>query len=203
MKNDWRELIVAYHDGELGPDASAEARRMIDGDAEARQYYEALRRSDDLLHQAFDPILDKQVPSGIDSAVRRLSRRQHVSRWMPMALAASVAMIAVLLVRQEQFDQQLHEQFAEMQREIVRLRYQALENTPSGTAATWVSPSGNSRFDVTPVQSYRTEDNRYCREYEERTTDANGVEIRRGIACRVGKANWPDEPALSSQETHF
>lgn len=203
MRDDSRELIVAYHDGELGPDASAEARRMIEVDAEVRHYYEALKRTDDLLQQAFEPILDKPVPTGIDSAVRRLSRRQHVARWMPMALAASVAIIAILLVRQEQFDLQLHEQFAEMQREIVKLRFQTLENTPSGTAATWVSPSGDSRFDVTPVESYRTADNRYCREYEERTTDKNGVEIRRGIACRVGKANWPDEPALSSLETQF
>ena len=203
MKEDSKELIVAYHDGELGPDASAEARRLIETDPEARRYYEAVKHSDDLLRHAFDPILDKPVPRAIDSAVRRLNRRQQASRWMPIALAASVAVIAVLLVRQEQFDQGLQEQFAQMQREITKLRYQTLENTPSGGVATWVSPSGDSRSDVTPVKSYRTSDNRYCREYEERITDKKGVEVRRGIACRVGKANWPDEPALPSPDKEF
>lgn len=203
MKDESKELIVAYHDGELGPDASAEARRLINDDAEARHFYEALKRSDDFLHRAFDPILDKPVPKQLDSVVQRLGRRHSVSRWMPIALAASVALVAVLIVRQEQFDRQLHDQFAEMQKEIVQLRNQALENTPSGTAVTWVSPSGESRFDVIPVQSYRTQDNRYCREYEERVTDAQGVEIRRGIACRVGKANWPDEPRLPPPEKAF
>lgn len=203
MREDARELITAYHDGELGPDASTEARRMILSDPEARRYHEALKHSDELLHQAFDPILTKPVPKSIDSAVQRLSRRNHFNRWVPAALAASVALIAILLVRQEHFDRQLHEQFAEMQREIVKLRYQTLENTPSGTVATWVSPSGDSRFDVTPVKTYRTTDNRYCREYEERITDETGVEIRRGIACRAGKARWPDEATLSSPEKEF
>lgn len=203
MRENSKELIAAYHDGELGPDSSAEVRRMIKSDPEARHYFEALQRSDGLLHLALDPVLKKPVPKRIDAVVQRVSRRQHFTRWAPMALAASVAVIAVLLVRQEQLDRRLHDQVAEMQREIIQLRYQTLENSPSGTAATWVSPSGDSRFDVMPVKSYRTEDNRYCREYEERITDENGVEIRRGIACRVGKANWPDESALSSTETQF
>jgi hypothetical protein len=203
MREDARELITAYHDGELGPDASTEVRRMILNDPEARRYYEALKDSDELLHQAFDPILTKPVPKSIDSAVQRLSRQHHYNRWIPAALAASVALIAILLVRQEYFDRQLHDQFAAMQREIVELRYQTLENTPSGSVATRVLPSGDSRFDVMPVKSYRTADNRYCREYEERITDATGVEIRRGIACRAGKARWPDEPTFSSPEIKF
>ena len=199
MRDNFRELITAYHDGELGPEASADARRMIASNVEARRYYEAMRRSDDLLRQAFDPILDEPVPKGIDFSLPR----KHVSRWIPMALAASVAVIAVLVVRQGQFDRQLHERFDEMQRELAHLRNQTLEDTPSGTSATWITPSGDSRVEVVPVKTYRTTDNRYCREYEERITDSNGVEIRRGIACRVGKANWPDEPAMYSKRKDF
>lgn len=203
MKDSAKKLIASYHDGELDPVASAEARQMINGDAEARQYYEALKRSDDLLHQLFDPVLKKPIPKRIDSAVQRLSRRQHYMRWAPMALAAGIALIAVLLIRQQQLDRQLHDRFEEMQREIVQLRNQTLENTPSGTSATWVTALGDSRIDVMPVRTYRTTDNRYCREYEERITDAKGVEIRLGIACRVSKANWPDEPELSPPGREF
>lgn len=199
MRDDFRELITAYHDGELGPEASVDARQMIASNVEASRYYEALKRSDDLLRQAFDPILDKPIPKGFDFSLRR----QHVSRWIPMALAASVAVIAVLVVRQGQFDRQFHERFDEMQRELAALRNQTLEDTPSGTSATWIMPSGESRVEVVPVKTYRTTDNRYCREYEERITDADGVEIRRGIACRVGKGNWPDEPAMYSKKKDF
>jgi surface antigen len=86
-----------------------------------------------------------------------------------------------------------------MQQQIVQLRHQTLENVPSGTKASWVAPAGDARVDVIPVQTYRTPDNRYCREYEERIEDAQGVEIRRGIACRAGKAFWSDQamPGLS------
>lgn len=203
MRDDARELITAYHDGELGPDASAQARRVLQSDPEAHAYYEALRRSDEILHRAFEPILSKPIPKGIDKVLKRLDHRHHYGRWVPMALAASVTLIAVLLIRQEQFDRQLNDQFAEMQQEIIQLRNQTLENTPSGISASWVTRSGGSRVEVTPVKSYRTKDNRYCREYEERITDTEGVEIRRGIACRTGKANWPDRPGLPSQKKEF
>jgi surface antigen len=196
MREDSRELIAAYHDGELGPDAAAAARRLIETDPEAQRYIETLRRADTLLQQAFDPIRERPTPPGIEDIIRRLDRRAGPTRWMPMAIAATVALVAVFVFRQEQVDRELDNRFAEMQREIVQLRNQTLENAPSGTSASWVTPTGGSRVDVMPVRTYRTSDNRYCREYEERISDDRGVEIRLGIACRVSKADWPTEPAF-------
>jgi surface antigen len=198
VKDNQKALISAYHDGELDPDVGAEARRIIDSDPEVRRYFEGLGHADEALRQALDPVLARPVPKSIELTVQRLTRRDRYSRWMPAALAASVALIAMLLVRQANLDRQLHDQLMEMQQEIAQLRNQTLENTPSGTSASWVAPAGKARVEVMPVKSYRTPDNRYCREYEERIEDAAGVEIRRGIACRTGKARWPEEPALSS-----
>lgn len=184
------QLLDAYHDGELGTDAAMEARRLIEGNPEAGRYLAALARLDHTLHRAFDPIMQQPTPVVLQMQARP-PRRHHL--WIPMALAASLALVAVLVVRQVTVDRQFQDQLARMQQQIAQLRHQTLENVPSGTKASWVAPAGNARVDVTPVQTYRTPDNRYCREYEERVEDAQGVEIRRGIACRAGKALWSDE----------
>jgi anti-sigma factor RsiW len=196
MNDAQRELIAAYHDGELDADAALEARRLIDGNPEAGRYLAALARVDDTLRRALDPIARQPTPAVLQAQIQP-PRHHHM--WIPMALAASLALVAVLVVRQVGVDRQFQDQLAQMQQQIVQLRQQTLENVPSGTKASWVAPAGDARVDVMPVQTYRTPDNRYCREYEERIEDAQGVEIRRGIACRAGKALWSEQaiPGLS------
>lgn len=195
-----RKLIAAYHDGELGAGAILEARRLIETDPEAARYLEKLERLDKSLHQLFDPIMNEQVPFAIRSVIHR-QRRHNI--WIPGALAASLALVAVLIVRQVDVDRAVNDQLAQMQLQIAQLRNQTLENVPSGTKASWVAPAGKTRVDVIPVQTYRTPENRFCREYEERIEDAQGVEIRRGIACRAGKAEWSEAANLMPPATRY
>lgn len=195
-----RDLIAAYHDGELGVDATLEARRLIETDPEAVRYLEKLEQLDKSLRQVFDPILNEEIPLTIQSVIRR-QRRHHA--WIPVALAASLALVAVLVVREVAVDRALNEQLAQMQLQIAQLRNQTLENVPSGRKASWFAPAGKTRVDVMPVQTYRTSENRFCREYEERIEDAQGVEIRRGIACRSGKAVWSEEAELMPPTTRY
>lgn len=202
MNEAQRELITAYHDGELGADASAQARRLIETDPEAGRYLEKLARLDNTLRRAFDPILERPVPTRIQSMVRRPQRHRL---WLPAALAASLLLfaVAVAVVRQVTVDQQIQDQLAQVQQQIAQLRNTTLENIPSGTKASWVAPAGRTRVEVMPVQTYKTPENRFCREYEERIEDARGVEIRRGIACRAGKGLWPDESTTEPSAAHF
>jgi len=202
MNEAQRELITAYHDGELGADASAQARRLIETDPEAGRYLEKLARLDNTLRRAFDPILERPVPTRIQSMVRRPQRHRL---WLPAALAASLLLFAVVVavVRQVTVDQQIQDQLAQVQQQIAQLRNTTLENIPSGTKASWVAPAGRTRVEVMPVQTYKTPENRFCREYEERIEDARGVEIRRGIACRAGKGLWPDESTTEPSAAHF
>ena len=51
---------------------------------------------------------------------------------------------------------------------------------------------------LAPLETYRTEANQFCRKYEERIEHADGVEVRRGIACRAGKRDWPDVAGSTS-----
>ena len=136
-----RELIAAYHDGELGAGAMLEARRLIETDPEAARYLETLERLDKSLRQVFDPILNEPVPLAIQSVVHR-QRRLDV--WIPVALAASLALVAVLIVRQAGVDRELNDQLTQMQLQIAQLRNQTLENVPSGRKASWSAPAGKT-----------------------------------------------------------
>jgi surface antigen len=193
MNEQQQMLIAAFHDRELDNERVSAAQELLERSTGARAYLEELRRADQLLHSAFDPVLRESIPA------RLLPQRQRQGPWryaMPLALAASLAVLAVFVVRQMDSDQQLRDQLILMQQEIAQLRHQALENTPSGTPVSWTAPKGKFRAQVTPLKTYRTADNKFCREYEERVEDKQGVEVRRGIACRAGKALWPDRQGL-------
>ena len=117
-----------------------------------------------------------------------------------MFAVASMVLVAVLVVPQASMEQQMNEQLNLMRQEIALLRNDTLENVPSGKAASWVAQAGSARAEVTPLKTYRTTSDQYCREYEERIEDTQGVEIRRGIACRVAKGSWPDLTQLLPPE---
>lgn len=198
MNDEQLKLIAAYHDGELDPAGERLAKTLIDNHPDARAYWEALGKLNGNLHAAFDPVVRQPIPFAIHATLSEIRKKRHHHLWVPLAQAASVALVAVLLVRQGALDRQMHDQLLQMQQQIAQLRQQTLENVPSGTSAAWVAPAGKARVEVTPVMTYRTGDNQFCREYEERIEFAHGVEMRRGIACRTGKALWPDLTAVPS-----
>lgn len=200
MNDENKTLLAAYVDGEIDAVGRQSARRLIECEPEARAYVESLEHLNDRLRAAFDPVAREPVPDALHVTLQHgwRPRRHH---WLPVTLAAGAALVAVLLVRQERVDGEMQEHLSLMQDQITQLRQQTLENVPSGSSATWAEPVGMARVEVTPVKTYRTADNRFCREFEERVEDAQGVEIRRGIACRSGKANWPVESSLEITKT--
>ena len=193
MNDRQRALINAFNDGQLDEKESEAVRVLLAEDVQARSYLEELVELDRLLRSTFDPVEREPVPARFHAILQKERSHHAFSRYMlPMALAASLVLAVVLVIRQDTIDQQMQEQLLLMRQEIASLKHQALENTPSGEAASWVAPVGHTRAEVTPLKTFRTKDKRFCREYEERLEDANGVEIRRGIACRTGKGHWPD-----------
>lgn len=196
MNDEHRMLIAAYVDGELDAVSRRAARKLADSDPDARAFLESLEHLNDRMKAAFGPVADEPVPAallaGIDQATLR--RRSHF--FVPLALAASVVLVAVLAVRQHEIDQQVNHSLAAIQQQMLQLRQETLENVPSGRSASWAEPAGMARIEVTPVKTYRTADNGFCREFKERIEDAGGVETRRGIACRTGKAEWPEQSSV-------
>ena len=192
MNDEQRVLLNLFNDGEADRETGARAKRLIETDAGARAYWQELQRTDGLLRDAFAPLAEQAIPPRFDGVLKAARRKPSNHHYVPLALAATLALVAVLLVREDSMNSQMNEQLLQMRQEIASLKNQTLENLPSGSAGSWVAPAGMTRAEVTPLQTYRTQDNRFCREYEERIEDADGVEIRRGIACRVGKGDWPD-----------
>ncbi|MCB1790030.1 MAG: hypothetical protein KDJ27_08580 [Gammaproteobacteria bacterium] len=191
MNDEKRGWLGAYVDGELGAQESQAVRNVLDTDHETRSYVEKIRGLNEALSSAYAPIASEQIPLSIHGVVHRY-RKSLVQRVLPFALAASLAVIAVLLIRQVALDDQMQDQLAKIQAQMALLRAQTLENVPSGTVASWSVVPGKARIEVMPVRTYRTADSRFCREYEERVDEGGIVEVRRGIACRSGKAEWAD-----------
>lgn len=192
MNDEQRALINAFNDGQLDEKGREAVKSLLAENAQARSYLKELIELDRLLRSTFDPVKQEPVPIWFRSLLRKKRRHAFSHYFAPVALAASLLLAAILVLRQDTVDHQMQEQLLQMGQEIASLKHQTLENSPSGKAVSWVAPVGQTRAEVRPLATFRTKDNRFCREYEERLEDANGVEIRRGVACRTGKGHWPD-----------
>jgi surface antigen len=66
----------------------------------------------------------------------------------------------------------------------------ALEAAPNGTSVTWVDPNQDTRYAVTPIDTFRNDQGRYCRSYS--TSAQIGLRTRevQGVACRDAAGGW-------------
>ncbi len=202
MNDEQRELIGAFHDEQLDEVQTENAKRLLAHDPAARAYLEEIGRLDRVLGKAFESAMHAPMAPGLVAVLKRKRRNPFNQLTVPLALAASLVLAGILLVRQDALEQQLKMQqsLLQMTQEISALRHQALENIASGEVASWVAPVGETRAEVKPLRTYRTVDKGFCREYEERVEDSRGVEMRRGIACRVGQGVWSDLAGLSPRD---
>lgn len=68
--------------------------------------------------------------------------------------------------------------------------YVALESTPSGQSVPWQDPDAGTRGSYTPIRTWRTDDGRYCREYQQVVVIAGQEERAYGTACREPDGTW-------------
>lgn len=67
---------------------------------------------------------------------------------------------------------------------------QALEHAPDRTSVYWRDPDMGADYIVTPVDTYRHQDGRYCREYITRASIGGRREQVYGHACRQPDGSW-------------
>ncbi|MEM7222561.1 MAG: hypothetical protein AAF495_06255 [Pseudomonadota bacterium] len=199
MTKDWSEQeIAALVDGALDDPQEAERlRRLIARDPDARAYADQIGKSNDLLREAFDAPLDEPVPAAIQAAiygepgkVAVLERPGAVRRWVPAALAASVALAVGL---------SLGVFFGGSDERIIAALgnappdgplHRALETLPSGT----ISEAG-----VQPMLSFHDEAGRPCREFD--VIGELPDELEFGIACRSAEGRWHVEIVVTAPVT--
>ena len=199
MTKDWtEEKIAALVDGSLEDEAEAAAlRRVLETDPEARAYAEAIRRSNELVREAFDTPADEPIPAGIQAAifgepgkVDVLHPRPRLTGWAPTAIAASLALAIGLAAGQYLGRTGQPAIVALGDAAVDGPLHAALETLPSGT----VSDRG-----VQPMLSFRDGAGRPCREFEVIGDLPDKLEF--GIACRNASGRWHVEIVVAAPET--
>lgn len=178
------QLIMAYADGETGPEDTVRAEALLADSADARAALANLRAVDDQIKTSLGGVLSEPVPPRLTRAATakspargrllRFSGRVRVapSHW---AMAASVVVALGVVL----FWATSPEPEAEAMQRFV---YQTLEQTPSGERRT----DADRGWQVMPLASYETADGRWCREYAGRV----GADTLSGLACRVNGEEW-------------
>ena len=210
------ETLMAYADGELDAEGISRVEARLATDAGAAKIVRDLREGAALVRGAYQAPLREPVPERLKAridalfdaagedkrvaAFRPRAKMPWLTRPVPVALAASVAALAVgFLVIYQVLDWRLGNEMARL--EIVRAQdrkmlaeavTQALERQVSGAALEWRNPQSGNRGAVTPVRTFRNADGQWCREYAETTTLGERVETWHGIACRDTGGSWRD-----------
>ena len=210
------ETLMAYADGELDAEGVRHVEAHLAKDAGAAKTVRELRQGAALVRGAYQGPLREKVPEALKARIdamldaaaeaKRVAAfppRARLAQWstrVPVALAASVAALAVgFLIIYQVLDWRLGNEMARL--EILRAQdqkmladavAQALERQVSGAALEWRNPQSGNRGAVTPVRTFRNADGQWCREYSETAIFGERVENWRGIACRDTAGAWRD-----------
>lgn len=193
------ELLMAFIDGELTPEEQSRIEQAVSEDPQLAARAEVLAETRRLAQEAFSAVLNEPVPDKlldmlpVDDAevVDLVSRRDRVSAYMPMGIAASLALVVGLLVG-SQFPDKHADTHALLLADAGYINssnplYSALEEMPSHSS--FATEHGDI---IVPLLTFRANDGRYCREFEinaERTVSI-------GVACRLNEA-WQLEVLLA------
>jgi surface antigen len=67
---------------------------------------------------------------------------------------------------------------------------QVLEQAETGRKVKWVDPDSRKQFNVTPTRTFKTDSNRFCREYISEVAVSGRTEKVHGTACRNLDGSW-------------
>ena len=183
------ETLSAFLDGELSTEQAEQIEQAINDDAELAARVESLAKVNELASQAYQEILHDPIPQHLIDAVRQqqpvraevisLASRKRFMDYVPMAVAASVALVVGSLLGYQIGDDgadshslvQADAGLIVMQNPL----YIALEQTPS--LQHYEMDNGDV---IVPVMSFQADDGRYCREFQI-NSDQN---VSVGVACK-------------------
>ena len=192
------ELLMAYADDALPDDQRCEVEAFLQADEVARAYVENLRRSAHALRQAYDAPMHESPPQRLIDAILQPSsnvmsiqsaRKRTARKTLPVALAASLAALAVL-VSVKTFDN------VQPDRAVLTLTAGLLAPNSALSDVLETARSGDSRAIgdrsggaiAQPMLTFFDRDDRPCREMEVHQAAAGSVDLL--IACRGADAAW-------------
>ena len=192
------ERLMAYADGELSDDECREVEAYLERNPQAQRFVADMLRSADLLRQAFErpaqelppQHLVEQIMASAADVVPLPSRRKRVlQRWAPLALAASIALMGLLLVNgiPNTVDTGA-DAFSFVIGPVARGSEisTALERLASGESVSIGGPSLDAQ--AVPMLTFLDRRQRPCRELE--VSQSSGTILDLIIACRESAEQW-------------
>lgn len=191
------EQISAYHDRQLPPAEAARLRARLAEEAQARALLDAFARVDDEAREVFAAELNEPVPLALARSVRQgfaARRRRALARSTLRWAGPVAAAIAILVGGQQWLEHRVERSLAKREARLAELTDQAvqeaLETTLSGVAVARADEALGTVVSITPIRTYRSESQHWCREFVERVT-IDGEQITRyGLACREKDGGW-------------
>jgi hypothetical protein len=176
------EVLCAYLDGELSPEAQAALEHQLLSEPGARVRLDRLRDSDDRLRRAFalpsaaavDPLVRLLNADSPDNVVRmRASRLRRYAAPAGLALAATVAGLAIGFGWR-----------GALEAPVTETSGLALSGKLQGALDHTLS--GQSRGGIKVLFTFLRDDGVPCRQFEV----ADGVVAAEGLACRNADKHW-------------
>jgi surface antigen len=75
-------------------------------------------------------------------------------------------------------------------RESERAAQQAFETAPTGQTTNWSNPDSGNHGTITPMRTFQTASNEYCREFQQTVVIGGEEEQAHGTACRQSNGSW-------------
>ena len=195
------EELCQYLDEELTADDRRRIEALLSTDEESRNLLEELEYGSALARAGYSDF-QPQPPQGarrmIENYAKAPADKARASRWVPLALAASLALLVTgvpvsywLGLQQSQVElAELNDSRERARAEIDRAIDMALETLVSGQALPWQAEEGAGRGTVMPVRTFENHDGRWCREFTLEGEAADETVNRRAIACRASEMDW-------------
>lgn len=193
------EKLNAYVDGELDDASTREVVRQMETDDATRSLVDDLHAVDALAEQAYAEVLTQPVPSRLRDVVYPAKRKAWLASgaWQ-IRVAAAVAVLAVGLSagyfaarhNSSRTIADLEQRNSQLAKALSAATAQALEYQPSGHSLSENGGASGWRVTVTPLQTFRTASNQYCRRVRQVIVRDGSPEQITGIWCRVDKDRW-------------
>ena len=206
------EILMAFVDGELSPEQEEEVCQLLAEDPAAQDTLAAMAKSRDLLRKAFTHVLEEPVPAKLLEAIRLTAQQEEediasppaakqtrIAQFTPKPALRWAAAITLIVGGMAAYLSSSYLGDGELGTAPIAavdtFLDEALDNTASGMvfAKAVDNAVGNSAKirEIMPRLSFRAEDGRYCREYEELlvVAGADTAVSRLGVACR-DQGHW-------------
>lgn len=197
LTDDEAQRLSAWMDGEASAEAREALERRVQDDPEFSRLAADYSRVDSYVRRTARISAAKDPSAAVVATIRNgFIRRQRRARWragrrFAIPIAAS---IAILIGGGFWIEDRMVDRLVAAQSETTRLvadaMQQALEATQSGHSITIGDDRSVVRGTVTPVRTFRSKTDHWCREFKERLTIGGDTAVRTAVACRVADGVW-------------